>query len=68
MTWITIGTCILFGIWLIRQTRRNLFKSEGVTGNLQKHPVEFTKPEITYVSTLKKESEPEVQPSKKNTK
>lgn len=53
MTWLIIGSCVLFGFWLIRQTRKSLFKSEGVTQNLEKHPAEFTKPTITYVASAK---------------
>lgn len=53
MTWLIIGSCVLFGFWLIRQTRKNLFKSEGVTHNLEKHPAEFAKPTITYVASAK---------------
>ncbi|WP_299463903.1 hypothetical protein [uncultured Microscilla sp.] len=69
MVWIVVGSCILFGWWLIRQTRRQLFKSEGVTKNLLKHPAEFDKPEITYVQKLHKENPTEIQQnSKKKTK
>lgn len=49
MVWAIVATCVLFGWWLISQSRKQLFKSEGVTQNLEKHPAEFTKPGITYV-------------------
>lgn len=54
MVWIIVVGCILFGWWLISQSRKQLFKSDGVTQNLEKHPAEFDKPTITFVQKTNK--------------